>query len=183
MNDIYEVLGFKGYGNLKALHIYQDCITTIFDIPHRIILEFYTLLVVQSIHQKIIIIWENSSHRVEFNLRRTCAPLNYAWRVNIRYTFWCAGSIEHRKLYPQKNSRSSNTQVLEAEPNQEVRSVWFDSNNIIWRITPCTRVSFSLAFEEVCQQSIVRLHRLWKVLGRRHGDSGGRHASEKRACR
>ena len=25
--------------------------------------------------------------RVEFNLRRTCAPLNYDRRVNIRYTF------------------------------------------------------------------------------------------------
>ena len=61
-NDIDEVIQIKGPGTLKALIIYKDCITAIYDILPWTILEFETLHVVHGLHQRSIITGKNVIH-------------------------------------------------------------------------------------------------------------------------
>ena len=67
-NDIAEFLMIKRSGTLKAISIYQDCITEICEILPWIILEFETLHVAQSIHKIGIRIGNNGSYYGDIDL-------------------------------------------------------------------------------------------------------------------
>ena len=102
-NDIAKMLRIKISGTLKALRIYQYFITSICAILPWTILEFDTLHVVQSIHQRIIRSINNGNHGGNIDLGSGCFHRNQfhylskktKWQSSPQVRSWIGQVLKH----------------------------------------------------------------------------------------